>query len=247
MGRPCLKVNNGDIFGMFQVIDDNPIIKDGHSYVKVKCLYCQTELIKAISDLKRRNATACKNCMGLRKTIPINIGDVYGHWTVISGPNKKVHKNNVAYKCRCSCGNESFISSWDLRSRRSTCCNKCKGTKSGELLTYQNGRVGDLCANQFGKIRKSAEIRGLDFNVSISYLWNLFINQNKRCAITGDEISSIKQASLDRINSEYGYIEGNVQWVTKQANLSKHLMSMEQLYEFCRKVLNHANQQPSQT
>ena len=43
-----------------------------------------------------------------------------------------------------------------------------------------------------------------------------------------------------------GYIEGNVQWVTYQSNLSKHVMTMEQLYEFCRKVLDHANQQPSQ-
>lgn len=41
-------------------------------------------------------------------------------------------------------------------------------------------------------------------------------------------------------------LKGNVQWVTYQANLSKHVMTMEQLYEFCRKVLNHANQQPSQ-
>lgn len=35
-------------------------------------------------------------------------------------------------------------------------------------------------------------------------------------------------------------------WVTYQANVSKHTMTMEQLYEFCRKVLNYANQQPSQ-
>lgn len=56
----------------------------------------------------------------------------------------------------------------------------------------------------------------------------------------------IEEASLDRIDSSKGYIEGNVQWVTYQANLSKHVMTMKQLYEFCRKVLNHANQQPNQ-
>ena len=59
-------------------------------------------------------------------------------------------------------------------------------------------------------------------------------------------IPSIDEASLDRIDSSKGYIEGNVQWVTYQANVSKHTMTMEELYEFCRKVLNHANQQPSQ-
>jgi hypothetical protein len=79
----------------------------------------------------------------------------------------------------------------------------------------------------------------------MQYLWDLYINQNKCCAITGDYIPSIMEASLDRIDSSKGYIEGNVQWVTKQANLSKHVMSMDELYEFCKKVLNHANQQPS--
>ena len=66
------------------------------------------------------------------------------------------------------------------------------------------------------------------------------------CAITGDSIPDIKVASLDRIDSNLPYTEGNVQWVSKQANLSKHIMSMQELYEFCKKVLNHANQQPSQ-
>ena len=65
------------------------------------------------------------------------------------------------------------------------------------------------------------------------------------CAITGDFISNIDDASLDRIDSTKGYVEGNVQWVTKQANLSKHVMTMDQLYQFCQKVLSHANQQPS--
>jgi hypothetical protein len=37
-----------------------------------------------------------------------------------------------------------------------------------------------------------------------------------------------------------------VQWVTPQANKCKHVLSMSELYEFAHKVLNHANQQPSQ-
>ena len=53
-------------------------------------------------------------------------------------------------------------------------------------------------------------------------------------------------ASIDRIDNSKGYVEGNVQWVTYQANVSKHVMSMNELYEFCKKVLNYANQQPSQ-
>ena len=106
--------------------------------------------------------------------------------------------------------------------------------------------VGDLTLTEHTRLRKSAEKRGYSFEVSIEYLWNLFIQQRQICAITGDYISSIKEASLDRIDNSKGYVEGNVQWVTYQANVSKHVMSMNELYEFCKKVLNYANQQPSQ-
>lgn len=37
---------------------------------------------------------------------------------------------------------------------------------------------------------------------------------------------------------------GTTKWV--QANVSKHTMTMDELYQFCKDVLNHANQQPSQ-
>ena len=80
----------------------------------------------------------------------------------------------------------------------------------------------------------------------MEYLWNLFKSQKQVCAITGDFIESIDDASLDRIDSNNYYVEGNVQWVTYRANVSKHTMSMNELYEFCKKVINYANQQPSQ-
>lgn len=102
-----------------------------------------------------------------------------------------------------------------------------------------------LTKTEHTRLRRSAEKRGYTFEISVEYLWDLFQEQKQICAITGDYIPNIKEASLDRIDSSKGYIEGNVQWVTQQANLSKHVMTMEQLYEFCRKVLNHANQQPS--
>ena len=109
-----------------------------------------------------------------------------------------------------------------------------------------SGEVGELTKTEYTRLKRSAEKRAYVFEVSIEYLWNLFQEQKQICAITGDYIPNIEEASLDRIDSSKGYIEGNVQWVTYQANLSKHVMTMEQLYEFCRKVLNHANQQPSQ-
>lgn len=78
MGRPKLKCKNGETFGMFEVIDDNAIVKQGHSFVKVKCTYCGYEEYKTISDLKRRASVGCKHCIGIRKTIPIKINSTFG-------------------------------------------------------------------------------------------------------------------------------------------------------------------------
>lgn len=106
--------------------------------------------------------------------------------------------------------------------------------------------IGELTLTRFTKLQRSAEKRNIEFLVSLEYLSNLYESQNHICAITGRHINSIGEASLDRIDSSKGYIEGNVQWTTYQANVSKHTMTMEELYQFCKDVLNHANQQPSQ-
>lgn len=108
------------------------------------------------------------------------------------------------------------------------------------------GKIGELTLTRFTKLQCSAERRNIEFLVSLEYLSNLYESQNHICAITGRHIDSIDEASLDRIDSSKGYIEGNIQWTTYQANVSKHTMTMEELYQFCKDVLNHANQQPSQ-
>ena len=113
-------------------------------------------------------------------------------------------------------------------------------------MTINNGKVGELTLSKFNRIKSKSMIRKIEFNLTIEYLWNLYITQNRKCAITGDELPNILEASLDRIDSSKGYIEGNVQWVTVQANKCKHILSMSELYEFAKKVLDHANQQPSQ-
>ena len=66
-----------DRYNLFQVIDNTPIIKYGHRYVKVKCLSCGSEQLKTISDLKRGNAKGCKFCRGKRRQLNPKIGETY--------------------------------------------------------------------------------------------------------------------------------------------------------------------------
>ena len=234
----------GQVFGYWTVIDNTPIIKSGHTYIKAVCK-CGKEQEICLSDLIRGRATGCKSCKARKRSRQINVGDKYKHWTVIEGP-KTNNYNCIIWKCQCDCGNTRWIQGNEL-SNPNKCfeCQQCASIRRIKKQTLSNGRVGDLTLTRYTKLKKSAKNRGISFEVSIEFLWNLFISQKQICAITGDYMKSIKKASLDRIDSNKNYTEDNVQLVTYQANVSKHIMSMDSLYEFCKKVLNHANQQPS--
>ena len=63
--------------------------------------------------------------------------------------------------------------------------------------------------------------------------------------MTGDDIHLEKKyhknhfsqtASLDRIDSSQGYIEGNVQWVSREVNFFKNNKNEKDLYNLCKKI-----------
>ncbi len=241
-----LQCENGDKFGYWTVIDNTPIIKSGHAHIKVQCK-CNKVATLCLSDLIGKRTTRCKSCKAQGKTLLIKIGDVYKDWIVINGP-KISHYHSVMWEARCRCCDLStrWLQGNELTNpNKCFCCQNCAAKKRGRRLTKRNGRVGDLTKEQHTRLKNSAKTRNINFNVSIEFLWNLFILQKSTCAITGDIIDNIKEASLDRKDSNLGYTEENVQWVTKQANLSKHIMSQKDFISFCQKVLNYANQQPS--
>lgn len=238
-----LKLKIGDKFGEWTVIDTNRFTKSGHTYVQCQCS-CGAIKDIASTALMRGKTSSCKSCSARKRTIKLKIGDKFKHWTILEGP---VYINSTAYyKVRCDCGTETYKLPVELLYKdRDFQCEKCAQKERALKVTLNNGRVGELTLTRFTKLKRSAEKRNIPFEISLEYLWNLFELQNRTCAITGDLIESFENASLDRIDSTKGYVEGNVQWVTYQANVSKHVMTMNELYQFCRKVLNHANQQPS--
>ena len=239
-----IDINIGDKFGDWTVVNIDVPSRHGARYVECQCK-CGAIKEVMLSCLRRGKSSSCKSCSRRKTTTLLNIGSKYKHWTIIEGP---IYRNSTAYyKVKCDCGTEAYKLPIELLYKNKEFqCEKCAQKERALQTTLTNGRIGDLTLTEHTRLRRSADKRNYAFEVSIKYLQNLFQEQKQICAITGDYIPNIKEASLDRIDSSKGYIEGNVQWVTYQANVSKHTMTMEQLYEFCRKVLNHANQQPSQ-
>jgi hypothetical protein len=103
-------------------------------------------------------------------------------------------------------------------------------------------------------VKYRAKRDNIPYAVSDEYLKKLYVDQNKRCAISGlkilfytgktpqasrPRVKALTTASLDRINSNNGYVEGNVRWVHKEYNMLKCNLSDEKLLEMCHNVVIH--------
>lgn len=185
-------------------------------------------------------------------TILINSGDKFGELTVISLAGKDKHGKQL-YLCKCNCGNETLARNYYLKSGRKKSCgclrkivSKNNAKKSGSKISKSKFKgIGDLSSTIVGRIKYNADVRKISYEVSLEYLWNLYIQQNKQCALSGIPITFGNRykkltttASLDRIDSSKGYTEGNVQWLHKDTNIMKRQLTNEQFVSFCKAVVN---------
>lgn len=128
--------------------------------------------------------------------------------------------------------------------------NYCKGCidKYNESNFGSNHKswkgIGELSSDLFTTIKLNARDRNLEFNLDIDFLWNLFIEQDKKCKLSGIEIylngkcddKKYKTATLDRIDSKIGYIKGNVQWLHRDINKLKNNFPEDYLIKLCGKI-----------
>jgi hypothetical protein len=109
---------------------------------------------------------------------------------------------------------------------------------------------GAVSGHFFCFARHQAKYRNIPFRLTIEQMATLFEAQRGRCALTGLHLQFSSQdsrrkgtpqtASLDRIDSSLGYVEGNVWWVHKDVNRIKRELPLERFLELCRLVAAHA-------
>ena len=174
------------------------------------------------------------------------IGKKYGKLTILEGIKKENGNNYTKFKCLCDCGRSRIVRRASLLSGAVTCCSIARHENSGENH-YNFSGYKKLSGNYFNRIKKSAEKRNLDFNITKKYIYDLFLEQKGRCSYTDLELhlTSIggenQTASLDRIDSSKGYVKGNVQWVHKKINIIKWGLSEDEFIKYCHLVsLKHA-------
>lgn len=199
-----------------------------------ECL-CECGGIKTVnkSDLRNNRVKSCGCQWNLRKDV---LGKTFNNLTIDEYSHTD-HRRMLFYKYTCGlCGKKDLIASNLIGVQKSCGCyryNRVENTK------YVTGKY-------FSVIRKGAERRKHEFNIERGYLDDLFEKQNKKCALTGLELNfevdknrSGQIASVDRIDSNIGYVVDNVQWVHKDINLMKGPLSENYFILLCKFISNH--------
>lgn len=211
---------------------------------KLDCPICgqeRTFSTKWGRDDSKRNNRPCLTCgLEKRKNIRKNfVGQKYNSWTLVDRFKKdgKTH-----WKIKCKCGNvyiRKYIA--NITSGKSNQCVECRY----KSMT-SNYNIEKISNRQFYKIKRAAIKRNINFELNQKDLSDLFIEQNKKCALSGLEIffpvnkeemdSYSFTASLDRIDSNKHYFLGNVQWIHKDVNLMKNVLQQDYFIKLCEHI-----------
>lgn len=178
----------------------------------------------------------------------------------ITSKSGKKYKRTVE-EVICPICNKFYIRAHNKYHKPTLKCRKCSQLENNKNKKFNGcSTIGDLTGTFFNSLKSKCKQRNknrnntIEFNITMEYLWNLFLKQDKKCALSGLELNlltynrrsktgksvhpdtSVVSASLDRIDSSKGYVEGNVQWVHKVVNIMKNTLSDNDFIYFCKKI-----------
>lgn len=175
-------------------------------------------------------------------------GNKYGK-LLVKGCIGKDKDGKTIWECLCECGKTTIQNKSNLQRKPPKGIRSCGCLRSEYTSNKHWQGVGEISKNCWSSVRRGAKSRNIPFNISIEEMWNLFVQQNNKCALTGITIklsrNSKRQkptASLDRINPNEGYIKENCQWVHKIVNLCKHTLTNQEFIDLCKQVVEYKNE-----
>ena len=228
----------GKRFGKWTVISEVEKNKRRERCWLCRC-DCGKEKVVPSRNLRYGESSSC-GCSIQDKCNITYVGKIYGKLLVLSRDTKSRH---VRFICQCECGNKKRIRACALIAGQTSCgcAHNYYGNKSHGWKGY-----GEISSSLFNRIKLGATKRGFSFDITIEYIWELFLKQNCKCAISGMDIDfgtrflkSDCTASLDRIDSSLGYTKDNIQWTHKIINVMKMDLEEKQFFKFCSLITKH--------
>lgn len=218
----------------------------------VSCLCCKKEFETSIKINKKFCSIKCYRSMDSKriKTCSVCEGEF-------------VARSKKAQVCSPACRNR-------LCSKKTKQCKGCGGIKTREEFGENRLKRG-ACIRAYCKpcsLKKQSEwVKNNYFmylmslvkrsrrnkdkhpcDIDALFLESLYKKQKGLCALSGIPLVCDKHSdhsvSVDRIDSNYGYVKDNIHLVCKQVNFLKHKLKVEDLYYYCETILqwrDHGN------
>lgn len=182
---------------------------------------------------------------GQSKYNTIQIGDTFGSWTVIG---EVIMDRYAKVSCECKCGDRHVVDCYTLATGKSSSCKSCGLSRKTNSNPSWRG-YKEIPASWLTRFRNYSKKRKEGFNTTMEDVWNLYVKQDRKCALSGLPISFKNEAnqrglrrftaSLDRIDSTKGYTKDNIQLVHKDVNIMKNAYDQQHFLNICKLITEH--------
>ena len=206
------------------------------------CTRCKKSYCSSIDEnfYARQNSidgynTICKKCFLLKKHKVKHVNEN----GLILCIKCNHYKNNNEFDVNNNC--------W-FREYKDKRCKKCKHEQYQKRKSQNRGKcdLDRMLTERYCALKDRAKAKGLEVNFNKTYLQYLWNKQNGFCAISGIKMTTVfysgrisTNLSVDRIDSEKGYIEGNVQLVCMAVNQMKNDLTYNELIFICNKIIEN--------
>jgi len=212
----------------------NKLYKDGENIIDIaKYFNCSVSTIRL--RLNEYNIELNTNKVYF---LPF-VGQKFNRLEFICEDDKKYNKKY--WKCKCECG---VVKSYDYYGVIKGDVKSCGCYHRDSVKEYNWTGYKDIPGKFWNNVLISSKKRNIPFDITIEYVWSVYEKQNRKCKLSNLPIvfftknnKNIKYiASLDRINNDKGYIEGNIQLVVKEINFMKNKMLENDFIAFCKEI-----------
>jgi len=189
----------------------------------------------------------------VRKTKDLT-GQRFGRLVVL-GPGRLAKKGKTTQRlwlCQCDCGNTTHSIAWLMKNgvKLSCGCLKADSSRSRRRESHPTWTgYNDISGAFWCRVKTGARIRKIEFDITIEEAWQLYLEQHQLCALSGQPIffakstdelkAGLNTASLDRIDSNKGYVKDNIQWVHVDVNYMKQWFDQNKFIEWCEHIARH--------
>ena len=179
-----------------------------------------------------------------RRRYSLPIGEKFGHWTIIR------YDQPGHYMCRCSCGTERNVR------RRCLIVGESQSCGCEAIIKLHNRNANDALSYNLNSLFQGTKVRAR----RAGRYWRLPRREFNRlvfqpccyCGVTGtnhkkssrkDGLGSFYYNGLDRVNSQKGYVVGNVSPCCKVCNRAKSDMTLYDFQAWLAQLISHSQEQ----